>query len=157
MNPVLYPSRRTLVHSVPWGVEYPDFFVTICCRRMGFNQLCLQGVGDIILEAARHYQLIRRWQCELLVLMPDHLHVIVSPCGEVQLHTIIRNFKSWTAKRAGVIWQSGFFEHRLRDGPSAEQKWNYINENPVRRGLVRSPEDWPWVFTGRADRPRLAD
>jgi REP element-mobilizing transposase RayT len=75
---------------------------------MGFNQLCIQGVGDVILEAARHYQLIRRWQCELLVLMPDHLHVVVSPCGEVQLHTIIRNFKSWTAKRAGVIWQSGF-------------------------------------------------
>jgi hypothetical protein len=39
------------------------------------------------------------------------------------------------------------FHHRLRDGGSYAQKWQYVRENPVRQGLVSRPEDWP--FQGR--------
>jgi REP element-mobilizing transposase RayT len=157
MDSVLYPRRRNLDHSPPWGVEYPEYFLTICCRTMGTNQLCRTGVGEKVIEAVRHYHTIRRWHCELMVLMPDHLHALVSPIGKTSIHEVLRSFKSWTAKHAKVVWQNGFFEHRLRDGAGAEQKWKYVNENPVRQGLIQNPKAWPWRFTGGSDRPVRAD
>ena len=152
MDPILYPRRRNLDHSTPWGVEYPEYFITICCRKMGVDQLCKRDVGNGVLAAALHYHRLRRWHCELMVLMPDHLHALVTPLGHASIRQVVRSFKSWTAKEIQVVWQNGFFDHRLRDGPSAEQKWIYVNENPVRKGLIQNPEDWRWRFVGRGDR-----
>lgn len=44
----------------------------------------------------------------------------------------------------GPYWQKGFFDHVMRNGESALQKWLYIRENPVRAGLVGCAEDWPY-------------
>ena len=152
MNPILYPRRRHLNHFTPWGVEYPEFFITLCCASKGLNQLCCEGVGEAVLNAARHYHVIGRWHCELMVLMPDHLHALVTPGRKTSLKDVVRSFKSWTAKICHVSWQAGFFDHRLRDGASAMQKWKYVNENPVRAGFVQDVDSWPWKFVGRAGR-----
>jgi len=41
-------------------------------------------------------------------------------------------------------WQKGFFDHLIRHGESYSEKWEYVRQNPVRAGLVGTPEDWPW-------------
>jgi len=45
-------------------------------------------------------------------------------------------------------------DHVLRSNESYSQKWNYVRENPVRAGLVKSAEDWPYqgeiVYIDRA-------
>src|SRR6266849_8734288 len=48
-----------------------------------------------------------------------------------------------------VIWQEGYFDHRLRDDERGEElsaKMNYIRENPVVAGLCAKAEDWRWVI-----------
>jgi hypothetical protein len=42
------------------------------------------------------------------------------------------------------FWQPGAFDHLLRSTESYQQKWHYVWQNPVRAGLVRHPEDWPY-------------
>jgi putative transposase len=42
------------------------------------------------------------------------------------------------------FWQPGFFDHLLRNDESYAAKWNYVVQNPVRRGLVAEPEKWPY-------------
>ena len=42
------------------------------------------------------------------------------------------------------LWQPGFFDHLLRSDESYAQKWEYVRENPVRAGLVKVAEDWPY-------------
>ena len=152
MNTDLYPRRRHLDHSTPWGVEYPEFFITLCCRPRGLNQLCRPGVGERVLDAARYYHETERWCCELMTLMPDHLHALITPGRQVPLKNVVRSFKSWTAKCCDIDWQTGFFDHRLRDSISAQQKWKYVNENPVRAGFVQDADLWPWKFVGRPGR-----
>ena len=53
-----------------------------------------------------------------------------------------------------TIWEEGFFDHILRSDESYLQKWNYVRENPVRAGLVKSEVDWPYqgeiVYIDRA-------
>ena len=50
------------------------------------------------------------------------------------------------ARNAGIVWQSGFFDHRLRGDESRNEKISYIRQNPVRKGLVTEPEAWPHAW-----------
>lgn len=43
-----------------------------------------------------------------------------------------------------TFWQRGFFDHLLRNSESYTEKWEYVRQNPVRAGLVRHPDDWPY-------------
>jgi putative transposase len=88
------------------------------------------------------------WEVGPYVLMPDHLHFFAWP-GRVEfdLDRWIQYWKSFATKKlggAGYGWQRCSFHHTIRYYESAEEKAAYILQNPVRRGLVQSPEDWPF-------------
>lgn len=55
-------------------------------------------------------------------------------------------------------WQDGFHDHKLRTPEGEQRKWEYVCLNPVRAGLVKRPEDWPYggeIFYDEAGGPRL--
>lgn len=136
-----------LPHVIPgWVREEAVFFITICCQRRGIDQLCDPVVADCLLEATAFRQRMGRWHVHLLLLMPDHLHALVSFPRTERMRRVISTFKEMTAKRAGIGWQRDFFDHRLRARESYEQKAAYIRMNPVRAGLVANPSDWPWKW-----------
>src|SRR5437879_8700728 len=78
--------------------------------------------------------------------MPDHLHALIGIDGRDSLSQIMRHYKRITAKLAGVQWQRNFFDHRLRDDESLAVKFAYICQNPLRAGLIREQQDWPYMF-----------
>ncbi len=47
---------------------------------------------------------------------------------------------------SGPVWQKESFDHVLRGDGSFQEKLEYIRQNPVRRGLVARPEDYPWLW-----------
>ena len=55
----------------------------------------------------------------------------------------VKDWKRWVARSMGVVWQPGFFDHRLRGEESVREKADYILANPVRAGLVKNWQDWP--------------
>jgi len=85
------------------------------------------------------------------VLMPDHLHcfVAIEP-GGVSLPRWVQILKVTLAKTlreqggTSPFWQKGFFDHILRSAESYRLKWEYVRQNPVRAGLVKRAEDWPY-------------
>jgi putative transposase len=82
--------------------------------------------------------------------MPDHVDLFVRGDYNFRLGPWIGTLKQALAKAAtlsrakGQIWEEGFFDHLLRSNESYSQKWNYVRENPVRAGLVKSAADWPY-------------
>ena len=42
------------------------------------------------------------------------------------------------------LWQRNCWDRQLRTGESYSQKWEYVRNNPVRRGLVTCADDWPY-------------
>jgi REP element-mobilizing transposase RayT len=46
--------------------------------------------------------------------------------------------------RPSKVWQDGCWDTQLRKGENYGEKWQYVRNNPVRKGLVNSPDDWPW-------------
>jgi len=49
-------------------------------------------------------------------------------------------------KRCGHVWQDESFDHVLRTEEKLEERIEYLRQNPVRRGLVRSPEQYRWLW-----------
>ena len=78
------------------------------------------------------------------VLMPDHLHWLMS-LGEVRnLSTAVGGVKSMSAHRVGCrLWQSGFHDHAVRREEDLVKLARYVVANPLRAGLVRKLGDYP--------------
>ncbi len=102
----------------------------------------MEPAGRLV-ESAVFYHQIQRWFLHLLVLMPDHLHLLASFPATPGLRTTVSAWKSFTAKQSGFRWQTDFFEHRLRAEESFDEKAYYIRMNPVRAGLCEAWPDWP--------------
>ena len=84
------------------------------------------------------------------VVMPDHLHFFLRLAPGYEVGTTIGFVKkalSAVLTREGISaphWQPGFFDHLIRDAVSYSEKWAYVVQNPVRAGLVASPDQWPY-------------
>ena len=92
------------------------------------------------------------WQTIAAVVMPDHLHALIAPRErEAPVTQYSAGLKRHVrrATQAAWKWQEGVFDRLLRREESAESKWLYMRENPVRAGLVGRWEDWPY-FIGYA-------
>ena len=93
-----------------------------------------------------------------VVVMPDHVHLLLTPLrnaeGEMfSLQEILHGLKGASARsinllrgRSGPVWQDESFDHVLRSDESLKQKLEYIRQNPVRKGLVKEPEDYRWLW-----------
>ena len=129
------------------------YFITINCKERFRNQLALPDVCERLFEAVRHRQEKFLWWPYVFLLMPDHLHTMMSfpPSGK-PLKLVIRKWKEWTAKELGIVWQRDFFEHRLRHDESRREKADYILRNPVRKALAARQEDWPFVYFADGER-----
>jgi len=140
--------RRRLNHTLPpWVAANSTFFVTINAHERGLNHFCRPDIGDDILNSIQKYQIEEKWFCSIALLMPDHLHLIVSMGEGHDLSKTLGAWKRWLAMKHDLKWQRNFFEHRLRGDESEYEKRCYIANNPVRAGLADKPEDWRWVWS----------
>ncbi len=141
------PQRKRLPHTPPsWVKPGSVFFITICCAARGANSLALPSVFPILELSVEHYVASEKWWCHIALAMPDHFHALLSFPGTVRMDKLIRDWKRFIARSAPVVWQNGFFDHRLRSTESFDEKAHYIRMNPVRAGLSATPADWPYVW-----------
>src|SRR5438552_3797427 len=105
-------GRRSLPHDPPHFIASSDdlFFITICCQARRINQLCLPDTAGAIFAAARHYYDMQYWSIPLLLVMPDHLHMLVSFSGNVAMTKTVRNWKRYVAAQHKIQWQRDFFD-----------------------------------------------
>jgi REP element-mobilizing transposase RayT len=102
-------------------------------------------------------------RCRVLawVVMPNHVHVLVGVFPSWPLRSLVKSWKSYTARaindrlgRRGALWQADYFDRFIRDDDHLRNEIDYIEENPVKAGLVAFAADWPW---SSASRKRSAD
>jgi len=141
------PPRKRLDHEPPfWLNEASVYFITICAEPRKKNHLCLPQESKAVLEAIRTYHEKGRWYCHLAVLMPDHVHLLLSFRDVPSFATIVGDWKRFLATRHGIKWQENFFDHRLRNDENLGQKGEYVLQNPLRAGLVKQAQDWPYTW-----------
>jgi REP element-mobilizing transposase RayT len=93
--------------------------------------------------------------------MPEHVHLLLTPLrngtGDVYwLDDILKGIKGASARdvnrireSSGPVWEEESFDHVIRSDEILQEKIDYIRQNPVRRGLVRMPEEYRWLWVER--------
>ena len=150
MLPESRPDRSNQQIHVPpdWIAPNCTFFITINCQVRRKDQLTVEGMPEKLFGAVSHYHANRRWWPEIFLLMPDHLHAMVSFSWETRqgMNSVLRDWKRYTARTFGIGWQRDYSDHRIRSESDAQATWSYIRENPVRAGLAEQYAAWPHVW-----------
>lgn len=131
-------------------VRFPIYHVTACTNHRRRILACRQ-VHNAFVTFAREGPDHGAW-VGAYVLMPDHLHLFVALDDEkTSLAKWMKSLKNATSKIfrsrniASPHWQKTFFDHVLRSSESYSEKWNYVRDNPVRAGFVKSADEWPFL------------
>ena len=142
-------NRTRLKHGIPpWVRDGAIYFITINAKTRHNDTLLKNDNPTKIKSAVQNYTTQNKWWPSLVILMPDHLHVLLSlNTANLSIKQIISPWKRFLNRSAGIEWQEGFFEHRIRDDDSLREKEEYLRQNPIRAGLTKTPEDWPHIWT----------
>ena len=84
------------------------------------------------------------------VVMPNHVHLLVevwdTPLGKLvqSWKKMGTDFRNARLGLRGQWWQEDYFDRLIRDEAHFQRAVRYIEENPVKAGLVKAPREWPW-------------
>lgn len=122
----------------------PTYFVTFCVaarRTVLADPRCFASFQRVAAS-------LQRWTTLAAVMMPDHVHVLASPHAR---ETSVGEYSALIKRgmrlelKPSWRWQHGCFDRLLRNDESAQAKWEYMRENPVRAGLVSEWRGWPYM------------
>jgi putative transposase len=100
---------------------------------------------DLFLSTLENYRTQQKFSLHEFVIMPNHIHLLLSPLNEITVERSVLLIKGGFSFRAGKevglrgeIWQRGYVDHRVRDARDYAYDRQYIHQNPIRAGLVSS-------------------
>src|SRR5579859_2423798 len=134
-----------LTHRTAPGTSY---FVTTKAlqNRALFRSI---KVAETVVETLQHYRIRGEYLLHEFVLMPDHLHVLITASSTNSLEKAMQFIKGGSSYRLNQergrkmdLWDAGFHDCTIRDATDWKAKAQYIRLNPVKAGLVECPEDW---------------
>jgi len=106
---------------------------------------------QIVINGIRFLRTYLGHRVHAYALMPDHVHLVVTPRESSNVSQIMHGLKLHTAREIGVllgskggIWQARFYEQALRTPKDVEEAILYVHDNPIKAGLADRPEDYDW-------------
>ncbi len=125
----------------------------------GACHLARPELAAVVVEALQQ-QAENRYTLHEYAVMPNHVHLLLTPLGEHGLSEILHGLMSWTAQRINALlgrsealWQPESFERRVRDGDELIALASYIRRNPVKARLCAAEQDFRWssAWNGAAE------
>jgi putative transposase len=129
------------------------FVTTITAQRQPiFRQ---ESTAELFVETLAHYRDGGNFLLHEFVVMPDHVHALLTPAENISLERAMQFIKGGFSYRFkhGAIWQASFTNHRVRDEEDYGSHRDYIWMNPVRARLAATAEGYP--YSSAAGRLRL--
>jgi putative transposase len=147
-----------------YGSGYLHFITTSCFQRLPV--LGIAASRDLFLQVLEQARRRYRFVVVGYVVMPEHLHLLLSEPERADLSMVMQVLKQGFARRLLCqlrrsgdrvpgelcklilnqqhVWQRRFYDFAVCSAEKRQEKLHYIHQNPVRRGLVLEPEQWPW-------------
>jgi putative transposase len=134
--------RPTRLISPP-GTYFVNFS-TFQRRRL----FVVESYARLFLKTLYGYRRQGRFQLHAFVVMPDHVHLLLTPAADITLERAMQLIKGGYSHAVGIeisrreIWQKGFTDHRIRDAQDFAGHRLYIHQNPVMAKLVASAAEY---------------
>ena len=139
---------------MPWGLKrYQQVrqlhFITFCCHHRApyFTTPEARNLFVSSLERARCWY---GFYVVGYVVMPEHVHLLISEPERSNLAVAVQMMKQIVSRKAkrpsaqDPFWQLRYYDFNVWSERKRVEKLRYIHNNPVKRGLVVSPEEWEW-------------
>jgi putative transposase len=144
------PPRLSQI-QLPWELAV-IYFVTLCVkgrRSVLANPEVFEAIEATVAQ-------LERWRAPAGVVMPDHAHFVITPTEDRGLSAgdFAAGFKRLLRKQftsQSWEWQRGCFDRLLRSDENLRKKWTYVEQNPVRGGLVENVANWPYYLGSIAE------
>lgn len=108
-------------------------------------------MASLLVDVLRSYVREYRFKIHDFTVMPNHVHILLTIPGDTTIEQAMQlikgNFSFRAKKELGFcreIWQRGFSDVRITNPESFFQHREYIDQNPVKMGLVEAPEQFPY-------------
>jgi putative transposase len=127
------------------------FVTTVTCQRTPIFRA--EGRARLLIEVLLDYREQKKYLLHEFVVMPDHIHVLLTPACGISVERAVQFIKGGFSHRLRKaekiqVWQQSFTNHRIRDAEDYERHCGYVRLNPVRAGLVRDAEAYPFSSAG---------
>jgi len=145
------PKGSNLLRKGRASINNQHYLITtkVYKRKPLLNQ---EGAAKIVLESLRWLEQQGKIILDAAVVMPDHLHIVMG-LRKGSLSEVMRSFKGYTAykinkleNKKGPFWQPQYHDHALRQDEDLNQVVLYTLRNPVRAGLVKDFQDYPFWY-----------
>jgi putative transposase len=151
---------------MPWGLKryYGTgalHFVTCSCYQR-VQLLNTPERRDLLLTVIELMRVRYRFAVIGYVVMPEHVHLLISEPQIANPSTAMQAIKLGFVRRLSRVphfspqlgevgtltsnhfWMKRFYDFNVWSQQKESEKLHYMHQNPVERGLVANPEDWPW-------------
>jgi putative transposase len=121
----------------------------------------VEKIARLFIEVLLSYRAQKKYLLHEFVVMPDHLHLILTPTGialERAMQFVKGGFSFQLNKKLKTkreVWQTSFLDRRVRDSLEYQRFKDYIWQNPVKRFLTRIPEEYPYSSAHSSFRSHL--
>ena len=138
------PQKASQGQAFVWIDRYLD------AARSGPVFLRQPAVAQLVVDSLLRGQKLGHYELHAWVIMANHVHVLMTPTCDPK-HSIA-SLKGATARQANKLlgrtgqpfWQSECYDRWVRNEMELQRIWRYIEHNPVRAGLVSTPEAFAW-------------
>jgi REP element-mobilizing transposase RayT len=115
-------------------------------------------IAQSVVHVLREGEKFMRYELRAWVVMPNHVHIVLRPA--IDLSKIVAAIKASGARDANCLltrsgerfWARDYFDRWIRNVDEEQRIVRYIERNPVKAGLCKSSEDWPWSSANQAFR-----
>ncbi|MDR1967735.1 MAG: DUF1156 domain-containing protein [Burkholderiaceae bacterium] len=121
------------------------------------------NIAQVVEQALCHFD-GQRYRLHSWCIMPNHVHVLMTPLHDYSLSSILHTWKSFTAKEAnkhlrreGAFWQAEYFDRVIRNDEHFNKVVEYIENNPVKAGLCVCAQDWKFGSGARPSWPQAGE
>ena len=137
-----------------------SYFITIVTHKR--NPVLTKNIS-LLKAAFKQAKTKYAFIIEAVVVLPDHIHMIITPQDAREYPKIIRSIKEYFSKRCDPsfyshltqspsrekrgnkpVWQKRYYEHTIRDEKDFKTRLDYIHYNPVKHGFVQRAKDWKY-------------
>jgi len=155
------PENRNFPATATSGQAFVAMDRLLDNARTGPLNLRIPKVAQVVSDAI-HYRERKHYELHSYVVMPNHVHLLITPLAE--LSKITQSLKRFTAFECNRIlgltgrafWQDESYDRLVRNGAEFARIANYIQMNPVKAGLAATPEEFRWSSSWPIDnRPQV--
>lgn len=157
-----YPKRKN-IRIENYDYSTPGaYFITVCTTNR--EKIFWNGVGAIInrpqdIPLSTAGKIVEQGICQIVehyenvivdkyCIMPDHIHLILRIESDIggrmvsapTVSTVVGSMKRWVSRQFGrPVWQKSFYDHGIRNQRDYDEIWEYIENNPLKYALKRTP------------------